>query len=450
MSALATSTKVQHRTPPFVSGGLPGIGHALEFHRDREGLARRGFEEHGEVFAIRLGPKPLAMVIGPENQRTFFAETGHRLDQYAVYGFLRAMFGEVLFLAPPEEYLRQRPLIKDLLGREKMVQYLELMQVVVQDWVDGLGPSGELELNDVMTRLVQEIAGACFLGPEVQAQIGEEFWSLYGDLSDALDPLLPPNLPHPKFIRRDRAKTRLTEVLRPVVADRRRRPDAYDDFLQDLVMAETKDGELISEELLRNLLVGLIFASHETTIGQAAWTLILLLQHPAYLQLVLDELEAAAPHPTPIDHGTLARLPHLAWTVKEVERLRPSIDLLMRAVVEDVEFGDHVVPAGWLVQVVQVVSHQLPELFDRPGAFDPLRFAPGREEDKQHRFATFGFGGGMHRCPGMSFANSEMAVIAALLLRQLDLELLTPDPHVVSTLGANRASPAVVRYKRRA
>lgn len=437
------------RTPPIVSGGLPGLGHALEFHRDREGLARRGFEEHGSVFAVRLGPKKLAMVVGPEHQRTFFAETGHRLDQQAVYGFLRAMFGEALFLAPPEEYLRQRPLIKEMLSPQKLVRHIGLMDEVVRSWLAGLGERGEFEVNEVMTRLVQQMAGACFLGPDVQARIGQEFWANYEHLSEALDPLLPPGLPLPKFIRRDRAKVRLTEMLRPIVAERRRHPDRYDDFLQELVMAEARDGALISEELLRNLLVGMVFASHETTIGQAAWTLALLLQHPEFLRLVLDELAEVAPGDGPIDHVAISRLHHLQWTMKEVERLRPSIDLLMRLVVEDVEFGGYTIPAGWLVEVVQVVAHQLPSLFERPAAFDPLRHAPGREEDKQDRFAVFGFGGGMHKCPGMSFANSEMILIAAHLLRSLDLELVTKDPHVVSAMGANRMSPATVRYRRR-
>lgn len=433
----------------MVSGALPGLGHALEFHRDREGLARRGFEEHGDVFAVKLGPKKLAMVIGTEHQRTFFTETGHKLDQQAVYGFLKAMFGEALFLAPPEEYMRQRPLMKEMLSPAKLVRHIELMGAVAERWLDGLDDRGELEVNEVVTHLVQEMAGACFLGPDVQARIGDEFWERYEHLSEALDPLLPPNLPLPKFIRRDQAKVRLTELLRPVVAERRRNPEAYDDFLQELVMAEARDGALISEELLRNLLVGMVFASHETTIGQAAWTLVLLLEHPDFLRLVLDELDATVPGATPIDHVAISKLRHLQWTVKEVERLRPSIDLLMRLVVEDVEFGDYIVPEGWLVEVVQVVAHQLPSLFERPSDFDPLRFSPGRDEDKQDRFAMFGFGGGMHKCPGMSFANSEMILIAASMLRRLDLELVTKRHHVVSAVGANRMSPATVRYRRR-
>jgi sterol 14-demethylase len=437
-------------TPPMVSGAKPVLGHALEFNRDRDGLALRGFQEQGEVFAVKLGPKRMAMVVGPDHHRTFFTETGKKLDMHSVYGFLRAMFGDVVLLAPHDEYMKQRPLLKNAFGQEKMVGYVQRMHDVADEWAQELGDAGELEVTEAVTELIQRTAGRCFLGKELQDAIGPEFWELYGHLNDAVDPLLPPNLPLPKFIRRDRAKTKLAKLFAPVIAERRRNPLAYDDVMQDLVMTEGRDGELIDADTLRNLLIGLIFASYETTIGQGAWTLILLLQHPDYLRLVRHEIDAVAPAGTPIDHTVVARLPHLNWAVREVERLRPSVDLMMRMADEDVEFGDYVVPKGWLVQVVPPVGHLLPQLFAHPTAFDPLRFAPGREEDKQDRFAVIGFGGGMHKCPGMSFANAQMAVYAATLIRSFDLELVTPDPRVVQTIGANGASPAMVRYRRRA
>lgn len=436
-------------TPPIVSGARPLLGHALEFNRDRPGLARRGFQEQGDVFAIKLGPKKLAMVVGPEHHRTFFTETGKTLDMHSVYGFLRAMFGDVVLLAPHDEYLRQRPILKNAFGNEKMVGYVQRMHEVSEAYVEELGDSGELEVTEAITELIQRTAGRCFLGEELQRSIGPEFWELYGHLNDAVDPLLPPNLPLPKFRRRDKAKKELAKLFAPVIEERRRNPLAYDDVMQDLVMTEAKGGDLIDADTLRNLLIGLIFASYETTIGQGAWTVISLLQHPTYLKVVRDELDHVAPHPTPIDHTVLARLPHLNLAVREVERLRPSVDLMMRAAEQDVKFGDYVVPKGWLVQVVPPVGHLLPQLFEHPTAFDPLRFAPGREEDKQDRFAVIGFGGGMHKCPGMSFANAQQAIYAAALIRRFDLELLTPDPQVVQTIGANGASPAVVRYRRR-
>lgn len=436
-------------TPPLVSGALPGLGHALEFRSDRTALMRRGFEEHGKVFSIKLANQDVAILVGPENHKTFFMETDKALNIQEPYHFLTATFGEVLFLAPHDVYLDHRPLVLEAFRREKMLHYADVMQEVVQQWLDGLGDSGEIELVDAVTYLVQEVAGNCFLGREAHQQLGREFWDLYIDLSKALDPLLPPNLPLPKFYRRDRAKAKLKSILQPVIAERRQHPERYDDFLQDLVNKRYPDGRLADEELIVNLLLALMFAGHETTAGQTAWTIIMLLQNPDYLQLVQEEIQQVAPAGVHIDPKRMMQLDHISWAVREVERMRPSVDMLMRTVKEDLPVGDYVVPQGWLAQVAQDVAHNLPALFDDPETFDPLRYAPGRAEDKQDRFALIGFGGGAHKCTGMNFANMEMTVITALLFRQFDLELVTKHPQIQRGLGASRPDKAVVRYWRR-
>jgi len=123
--------------------------------------------------------------------------------------------------------------------------------------------------------------------------------------------------------------------------------------------------------------------------------------------------------------------------------------MLLRDVDADVEVGGYRIPAGWKVQVAQEVAHQLPDYFADPDKYDPLRYAPGREEDKADRFTLIGFGGGTHKCTGMNFANNEIAVITALLLRQFELELVTKDPRVSHGVGAAKPSPTVVRYRRR-
>jgi sterol 14-demethylase len=325
---------------------------------------------------------------------------------------------------------------------------MEVMQEVVQTWLDSLDTEGEIELTGEIGRLVQEVAGNCFLGPEIHQTIGREFWDLYTDIGKALDPLLPPNLPLPKFRRRDRAKRQMIEILRPVIIERRQHPERYDDFLQDLVNKKDEHGQEAGEELILNMLIAFMFAGHETTAGQAAWTIIMLLQHPDMLRRVLDEIEQAGVMTGAIDHRQLAQLQKLAWTVREVERLRPSAELLLRTVKEDIEFEGYLVPAGWLVQVSQGISHRLPDHFEQPDQFDPLRYAPERAEDKQHRFALFGFGGGIHKCTGMNFANTEMIIITTLLLRKFELALLTPEPGIERGLGASRPEKTMVKYRR--
>lgn len=437
-------------TPPVLSGAKPGIGHLLEFNKNRAGLILRGVEEAGQVFTIKLGPQNVAVLIGPEYHRTFFMETDKKLNISTPYKFLRASFGEVLFIAGHDEYLRQRPFVTQAFRREKMAYYITIMEREVQKWLDTLGEDGQFEVVETMGWLTQNVAGSALMGDRFMAEAGPEFWDLYADLGKALDPVLPPNLLLPKFWRRDKARARMAEIIKPILEERRANPDAYDDFLQDFVQSRYADtDDPIEDEVLLNLMLGLMFAGHETTAGQAAWNIILLLQHPDFLSLVREEIDRHAPYGQPVTGRTLHALTHMGYAVTETERLRPSADLLLRDVDEDIEVGGYRIPAGWKVQVSSEVAHRLDDVFAEPDYYDPLRYAPGREEDKSDRFTLIGFGGGTHKCTGMNFANNEISVITTLLLQQFDLELATRHSEVARGVGANRPTPTVIRYHRK-
>lgn len=441
---------IELATPPLVSGAKPVVGHLLDFRKNRTELMQRGYREHGNIFTIRLGPQNVAVFIGPEYHRTFFMETDKALNIATPYKFLRATFGEVLFIASHEEYVRQRPFVAQAFRREKMAHYIAVMNREVQKWLDSLDDEGKFEVAETMAWLAQNVAGSALMGDRFQEEAGPEFWALYADLGKALDPILPPNLPLPKFWRRDWAKERMAEILEPILEERRLNPELYDDFLQDFVNAEYTDtGEPIEDTVLLNLMVALMFAGHETTAGQAAWNVILLLQNPEYLALVQEEIDRLVPEGQTIDGRMLHSLMHLNYAVTETERLRPSVDMLLRDVDADVEVGGYRVPAGWKVQVAQEVAHQLPEYFADPDKYDPLRYAPGREEDKADRFTLIGFGGGTHKCTGMNFANNEISIITALLLQQFELELVTKNPQVSHGVGAAKPTPTIIRYRRK-
>ena len=441
--------RIDQRTPPEISGAWPVLGHLLDFNRDRRALLERGFAEHGPVFTLKLGPQPVAVLIGTDAQRLFFSETDRALNISKPYGFLEAAVGRVLFIAPHETYLEQRPLVQQAFRRQKMLHYVDVMQREVQRWLDFLGSEGKVELTGAINRLVQEVAGRALLGEAFQAQAGREFWRLYDDISQALDPVLPPHLPLPKFIRRDRARARMRDILLPILDERRRHPEQHDDFLQDFVNYRDEAGKPVDNETLLSLLLGLMFAGHETTAGQAAWTIILLLQHPEYLARVQAEIDAHLPPGAPFTPENMRRLEHIAWAVREVERLRPSADVLLRTVDEPLAVRDYTVPAGWQVMTAAEIAHQLPNLWTNPSQFDPLRFAPGREEDRQDRFSLIGFGGGAHKSTGINFANNEMMVITALLFQQFEVTLLSSNPGIQRGLGANRPEETWIHYRRR-
>ncbi len=434
--------------PPAVSGALPLVGHALEFRRNSDALDQRGYWEHGDVFAIKLANRSVAVVTGAEYNKLFYQETDRSLNISEVYAFLKASFGEVLFVAPTERYQNQRPILRAIFGHGQMARYVVAMQVEIERWLAALGEMGTLDISAEMLTLTQQVAGHAFIGPDFRSELGEAFWQAYEHISTSLDPLLPPHLPLPKFIRRDRARRTIEAQLSAVLAERRRHPARYDDLLTQLLQESQADGTLLSDEEIIRLFMGLLFAGHETTAGQAAWTVIHLLQHPAYLGRVQAEIEEHVLPGAPLDGGVLRSLKHIYWAIDETSRLTPSAPMQMRIVEEPIEVGEYQIPSGWLLRVNAATSHHQADVFADPHHYDPLRFSPDRKEGSS--WDIISFGGGTHKCTGMNFAKNEMAIIVALLFQQFDLELLTPAPEVVTGMGASRPASTLIRYQRRA
>ncbi|MEO8609140.1 MAG: cytochrome P450 [Chloroflexota bacterium] len=434
--------------PPMVSGGLPVVGHIFEMLKDRERLFKRGFAEHGNAFAMRLANQNVLVITGSEHNKLMYTQTDKTLNMQEGYGFLKEAVGEVLFTASKDDYYNQRPALQEVFKRERMVGYIQAMNIEVQRWLDSLGQSGEIDITEAMLHLAQYVAGRALIGENFREELNDEFWQDYLLISQSLDPVLPPTLPLPKFKRRDRARVKISAVLKGLIDKRRANPDQYNDLISALLTTPLKDGSIMPDDTIVAMFMGLIFAGHETTAGQAAWLVALLLQHPDYLDQVRHEVQEHVHYGQPVDASVLSKLEKTYWAIDETTRMRPSADTQIRTVTEAVMVGDYLIPAGWRMMVSGATSHFLPEQFNNPESFDPERFSPERGEGKDP-FAIIGFGGGIHKCTGMNFAKNEMAIIVSLFFKQFDTELLSDEIHTVSGNGANRPSAVRVRYQRK-
>ncbi|MGD8552886.1 MAG: cytochrome P450 [Anaerolineales bacterium] len=437
-------------TPPEVPG-LPLLGNALEFRRDANNLFNRGYQQHGSIFTIHLGPRPAAVVVGPEHNRFVLEQTDKKFTMQEGYRFLIPMFGEqVFFVAGHEEYIEQKRIMLPAFRGRMMSSYVEVMQTETERWLETLGDDGEFDLVSSFERLTMYIAAAALLGEDFRERLGDRFADLYRDLAAGIEYLLPTNLPLPRFIRRDRARAKLEAMVKETIAERRADPDKHDDFLQVFIDSTYSDGSPAPDSVITALVMGLVFAGHETTAGHGSWAMVHLLQNPEYLKRVVSDLDGVWPAEDTLSLSKLREFESLEWALKETERLQPVAEMLIRTTTEPVEMNGYEIPEGWIVFLTPHVSHRLPELFENPEFYDPLRFSPGREEDRQDPYALVGFGGGPHKCLGMNFAYTEMKVIFSLLLHEYELELLNPTPKVVRDAGTARPErPCLIRYKRR-
>ncbi|MEH1798324.1 MAG: cytochrome P450 [Nostoc sp.] len=442
-SSLKSGDPIQ--LPPVLKGGWPIIGHLPEFMHDKGALFYKGYQELGNVFTVKI-PKPIVVVTGSEHHQWFYNETDKSLNIAKGYEILKYAIGEIFLTASKEQYKKHRIFLPIIFGRERSLGYLNAMNYEVDVWLDRLGESGEMDIMDEMRLVTRCIAGHAFAGANFRDELGSEFWEAYSDIAKSVSIILPPDWPLPRYKRRDRARAKIRNILGRLCQQRRQAPEAYDDVISLLLNTPLDDGTYLDDQKAADLWLGLIFAGNDTTARQAAWCVLLTLQHPNILARLQTEVEVLNDS---MDAMSFRSLPLTFQVIDETVRLKPSADMLLRVTEQEVQVGDYQIPAGWRVVIAAGSSHYLESKFSNPPLFDPDRFSKERSEGKD-QYAIMGFGGGGRKCPGMNFAKSEMAIILAKLLRNYDLTLLTPNPKTISVLGgAPRPSPTRISYQRK-
>ena len=437
------------RLPPLISGGVPLVGHAVEFLKEPLDLLARGYQEGGEIFSLRLGRQSAVVLLGPEHNHLFFEETDRRLSIREAYPFMSRMFDEgFFFFAEPEQYLRQRNLIIQRFQGRQMTSYVSVMALETTQLITRLGEAGEFDLIPTLGPLVMNIAAHAFLGADFRHWLGGSFFALFRDFSNGMDPIIPGWLPLPRIVRSHKARAQLHAMIGDLIAARRRQPADPPDFLQALVTSHYPDGSAVPDMILIHLILLLVWAGHETTAGQVSWGLIDLLQHPEALERVRANQHEVLGDTLDLDAAEARRLQQIEWALKETERLHPVAFILMRLVQEELVVDDFSIPPGTILLLTPWFSHRLQEVYPDPARYLPERHDPARAEAPP--YSLIGFGGGAHRCAGVNFAYQEMKVVITLLLQAFDLELVDPAPRPVA--GSHTkwpASPCRVRYRRR-
>ena len=429
------------------------LGHLAQFQKDPVSTLHRGWRDHGEIFRLRLGPRDLVLFVGPEAHDFYFRASDDELDAKAVYQFTVPIFGRgVAYDVAPEIMSEQLGFLFPALGTPSMRRFVRLMLKETSDFADGLGEEGEIDLPSAMNRLTVNIASHCLLGREVREQVDEGFADAYHDLQKGINTLgfFLPRLPTAAHRSRDRARRRVAALFGEIMAERRRTEAAPEDFMQALMHARYKDGRGLSDDEITGILLTVLFAGQHTSAVLATWTGLELMAAPTYVARLRDEIEEVYGQGEELSLASLKRQTVMENAVRECERLHPPLILLVRKVLKPLRFGDYDVPAGALAMVSPAVSHRLPDVFADPERFHPDRFAPPASEDRQHRYALIGFGGGKHLCMGKHFAIAQLKAIWTVLLDRFDwfLDTEMPAPNYGSWVTGPE-EPCRVRYRRR-
>lgn len=453
--------KSNKRLPPVIKAWPPLIGGLLRFLKGPIIMLREEYPKLGSVFTLNLVNKNITFLIGPEVSAHFFKASESDLSQQEVYRFNVPTFGPgVVFDVDYSIRQEQFRFFTESLRVTKLKGYVDQMVVEAQDYFSKWGESGEVDLKYELEHLIILTASRCLLGREVRDKLFDDVSSLFHDLDNGMQPIsvIFPYLPIPAHRTRDRARKRLAEIFSAIISSRKSSGQSEHDMLQCFIDSKYKDGRPTTESEVAGLLIAALFAGQHTSSITSTWTGAYLLRFKEFYATVLEEQKTLLKKhgDEKIDHDVLSEMDALHRCIKEALRLHPPLIMLLRQShgdfsVTNREGKEYDIPKGHIVATSPAFANRLPYIYKNPDSYDPNRFAPGRDEDKAAgQFSYISFGGGRHGCLGEPFAYLQIKAIWSHLLRNFELELISPFPETDwNAMVVGVKGKVMVRYKRR-
>jgi cytochrome P450 len=415
------------------------LGNFRDFQRDQLAFYASCARDYGDVVPVRFGRSHALLIYHPDAIEEVLVTRSRDFVKSPAIRLLRPLLGEGLLISEGATWLRQRRLVQPAFHRQRLAGYGETMTAFTEralaDWRAGQ----VIDLHAEMMALTQAIVAKTLFDADVSDQahaalhaanvLAEDFGARLRSLR-----LLPYWVPTPANLRSGRAIRRLDQVVYRIIAARRSGGEDRGDLLSILLHAQdADDGTRMTDRQVRDEVMTLFMAGHETTAVALSWTWYLLAQHEEVDGRLAEELRAVLGGRAP----TLADLPRLTYTervVTESMRLYPPAYGMGRQAARPSEVAGVPVARDTIVIIPTWVVHRDSRWFDEPEAFRPERWAddPARPLP---RYAYFPFGGGPRQCIGNAFATMEAVLLLATIAQRFRLELVpgqrvTPTPYV--------------------
>jgi cytochrome P450 len=407
-----------------------------------------------DLVRVRAAGRTIVVVTHPELAREVLVTQQRRFGRGYAHRGLRLFLGDGLLTSEDPLHRRQRRLVQPAFHRERVAAYARTMSAAAERWqarwaaLAAAGPSGEATVDAAaeMNALTLGIAGETLFGASVDGAAAEVAGAVTAALGVAPLAFLPFGglalaSPLPAARRFREARARVDRVVLGMIADRRRARaagggDEPDDLLAMLLDATdpgsdpsgdegradpgSAAGAPMSDAQLRDEVVTLFLAGHETTASALAWTWHLLATHPAAQTRLHAELDAVLTAPDGAARAPafddLVRLPHTRQVLSEAMRLFPPAYAIGRLCLEPTTLGGYRVERGWGVLTSPWLAHHDARYWPEPERFLPERWAA--DDAARSRAAYFPFGGGSRICIGEQFAWTEMTLVLAALARR--------------------------------
>lgn len=430
--------------------GVPVLGVLPQFARDHLGFTLESVQEYGRLVRWPFPTEDVYVVADPEAIEQILV---HDNEQYVkgerFQQSLRPVLGNGILTSEGEFWRSQRRQIEPAFHPDRIERYASIMSEQTAATIDEWEAGDRLDVHETFSSLTLAIVAEALFGVDVRDRAGDVAGALdtVTEYAEAVSTnFVPLSIPTPLNRRMQEAKHVLDEIAFDIIEERRAAPG--DDVVSQLLDATDEDGDPMSDEQLRDEVLTLLLAGHETTALALTYATYALARQPEVEARLVEELDTVLDGALP----TVADLDECSYTeqvVQEALRLYPPAYGLLREPTTDVELCGYPIPAGSSLSIPQFAVHRDPAFYDDPMAFRPQRWVDDLEAQLPP-YAYFPFSGGPRRCIGDRFALLEARLLLATIFRRYHLELVSsPSIDLTPGITMRPADPIEVRVHER-
>jgi len=429
--------------------GLPVLGNLLDFRRDRLALQDRA-ARIGPIVRLALLHIPVYVVTDADLAHQILVDEAAAFRKSAGLQFLMPLLGEGLLTAEGATHKRHRKLLAPAFAPKRLAAYGDVMVAETRAQLATWRRGKILDLAAEMMEMTLAIAGQTLFGADVRGDARTVAHGLELAMRSMVANITSPvqlgyRWPLPRHVRMRRAVAMLDEIVYRLIADGRRHGTDRGDVLSMLLLArDEQDGTGLSDREVRDEVMTLLLAGHETTANALTWTWYELGRNPGVLARLAQEL-AEVVGDRAVTADDLPRLPWLLATIEEAMRLHPPAYMTGRQTLRDVEIGGHTLPKDSMLAIYIRAIHRRADYFPEPLRFEPARMLPEAKKARpRHHYIPFG--AGPRVCIGSHFALLEAQLCLATMIQHAQVRPLVThvEPEPLVTLRPRGGLPALV------
>lgn len=433
--------------------GAPIIGHSNRFFRDPLEFGVECARDYGDVVSLQVAGQNAVQLSHPDHVKFVLEDNFEKFRKGEFYRKELELLGEGLLVSEGDLWRQQRSIIGPIFHPERSQEYFETMVSFAERSVDQLNQGESVPIEEYMQQLTLEIIAEALFSVDIR----QETAGISDAVNDVMDEArlaggllsrIPEWMPTPGNLRYKRAIRTFDNVVQEIIENHRDMDNPPDDVVSRLLQAKGKNGKRISEKQIRDEVLTLLLAGHDTTALALGYIWYLLGKSPEIQSKLYKEIKQVIGNRS-VKFEDIGNLDLTGRVVKEALRLYPPVYLFAREPKVDVEIGGYEIPKGTLLLFNQWVIHRDDRFFSEPHTFTPDRWSNGLEKSLPP-YAYYPFSGGPRQCIGKRFAMLEIQIIIATFFKQFKFDLafeppLSLDPKV--SLRTN--SPVEVRPTQR-